>query len=140
MISLKIHLEKNHFFQQMKQVVTLTKIQHCLWILTILQGSNRCGFIQKVIQLRLKHNLVEKGLFQDTSRKRITSNLSEDEKKELKDWRKNVFFNRDSDKVVCLQERGIGLLLLITDNGKANEQIERSSILKIDLRLYNIAY
>ena len=88
----------------------------------------------------MKHNLVEKSLFQDTSRKRITSNLSEDEQKALKDWRKKVFFNRDSEKVVCLQERGIGSLLLITDNGKANEQIERSSISKIDLRLYNIAY
>ena len=30
LISLKIRLEKVHFFQQLKQVVTLTKIQHCL--------------------------------------------------------------------------------------------------------------
>ena len=28
--SLQIRLEKVHFFQQLKQVVTLTKIQHCL--------------------------------------------------------------------------------------------------------------
>ena len=34
--------------------------------------------------------LVEKNLFQDTSRKRIPSNLWEDEKKELKDWGENV--------------------------------------------------
>ena len=35
-------------------------------------------------------SLVEKDLFQDTTRKRITSNLSQDEKMALKDWRKNV--------------------------------------------------
>ena len=40
-------------------------------------------------------SLVEKDLFQDTSRKRIPSNLSQDEKKALKDWRKNVLFNKD---------------------------------------------
>ena len=36
-------------------------------------------------------SLVEKNLFQDTSRKRIPSNLSQDEKKILKDWRKKCF-------------------------------------------------
>ena len=55
-------------------------------------------------------SLVEKDLFQGTSRKRIPSNLSKDEKKELKDWRKNVLFNKGSDKVMCLQDKGIGSL------------------------------
>ena len=51
-------------------------------------------------------SLVEKDLFQDTSRKRIPSNLSEDEKKALKDWRKNVLFNKESDKMMRLQDKG----------------------------------
>ena len=51
-------------------------------------------------------SLVEKDLFQDTSRKRIPSNISQDEKKALKDWRKNVLFNKGSDKVMRLQDKG----------------------------------
>ena len=79
-------------------------------------------------------SLVEKDLFQDTSRKRIPSNLSQDEKKALKDWRKNVLFNKDSDKVMRLQDKGNRFIIVDkqTDCEKANEQIERSSFLKID--------
>ena len=51
-------------------------------------------------------SLVEKDLFQDTIRKRIPSNLSQDEKKALNDWRKNVLFNKDWDKVMRLQDKG----------------------------------
>ena len=78
-------------------------------------------------------SLVEKDLFQDTSRKRIPSNLSQDEKKALKDWRKNVLFNKDSDKVMQLQDKGNRFIIVDkqTDCKKANEQIERSSFLKI---------
>ena len=76
--------------------------------------------------------LIEKDLFQDTSRKRISSNLLEDEKKALKDGRKNVLFNEDSDKVMRLQDKGNRFNFFETDHEKANEQIERSSILKID--------
>ena len=79
-------------------------------------------------------SLVEKNLFQDTSRKRIPSNLSQDEKKALKDWRKNVLFNKDSDKVMRLQDKGNRFIIVDkqTDCEKANEQIKRSSFLKID--------
>ena len=79
-------------------------------------------------------SLVEKDLFQDTSRKRIPSNLLQDEKKALKDWRKNVLFNKDSDKVMRLQDKGNRFIIVDkqTDCEKANEQIERSSFLKID--------
>ena len=79
-------------------------------------------------------SLVEKDLFQDTSRKRIPSNLSEDEKKALKDWRKNVLFNKESDKVMRLQDKGNRFIIVDkqTDHEKADEQIERSSFLKID--------
>ena len=79
-------------------------------------------------------SLVEKDLFQDTSRKRIPSNLSQDEKKALKDWRKNVLFNKDSDKVMRLQDKGNRFIIVDkqTDCEKANEQIERSSFSKID--------
>ena len=78
--------------------------------------------------------MVEKDVFQDTSRKRIPSNLSEDEKKALKDWRKNVLFNKDSDKVMRLQDKGNRFIIADeqTNHEKANEQIERSTFLKID--------
>ena len=77
--------------------------------------------------------MVEKDLFQDISRKEIQSNLSEDEKKALKDWRRNVLFNKDSDKVMRLQDKGNRFIIVDkqTDREKANEQIERSSFLKI---------
>ena len=79
-------------------------------------------------------SLVEKDLFQDTSRKRIPSNLSEDEKKALKDWRKNVLFNTGSGKVMRLQDKENKFIIVDKQTGheKANEKIERSSFLKID--------
>ena len=73
--------------------------------------------------------LVEKELLLDTSRKSIPANLSEDEKKVCKDWRKNILFNKDSDKVMRLQDI---IVDKETDHEKVNEQIERSSFLKID--------
>ena len=79
-------------------------------------------------------SLVEKDLFHDTSRKRIPSNLSEDEKKALNNWRKNVLFNKDSDKVMRLQDKRNRFIIVDkqTDHEKENEQIERSSFLKLD--------
>ena len=79
-------------------------------------------------------SLVEKDILQETSRKRISSNLSEDEKKALKDWRKSMWFNKDSDKVMCLQDKGNRLTIVNkkTDHEKANERIERSFFLKRD--------
>ena len=78
-------------------------------------------------------SLFVKDLFPDTSRKRITSNLSEDEKEALKDWRKNVLFNKDSDKAMRLQDKGNRFIIIDkqTDHENSNEQIERSSFLKI---------
>ena len=57
-----------------------------------------------------------------------------DEKKALKDWRKNVLFNGDSDQVMRLQNNGNRLIIVDkqTDHEKANGQIERSSFLKIN--------
>ena len=57
----------------------------------------------------------------------------QDEKKALKDWRKNVLFNKDSDKVRHLQDKRNRFIIVAkqTDCKKANEQIERSSFLKI---------
>ena len=73
-------------------------------------------------------SLVEKDVFQDTSRKRIPLNLTEDEKKALKDWRKNVLFNKDSGKFMRLQDKGNRFIIVDkqTDHEKANEQIESS--------------
>ena len=55
-------------------------------------------------------------------------------KKALKDWRKNVLFNKESDKVMGLQDKGNGFIIVDkeTDCEKANEQLERSSFSKID--------
>ena len=55
-------------------------------------------------------------------------------KKALKDWRKNVLFNKESDKVMRLQDKGNRFIIVDkqTDHEKADEQIERSSFLKID--------
>ena len=50
-------------------------------------------------------SLADKDLFQDTSRKIISSNLSKNEKKALKDWRKNVLFNNDYDKVMSSEDK-----------------------------------
>ena len=80
-------------------------------------------------------SLAEKDFFHDTSRKRIPSNLSEDEKKALKDWRKNVLFNKGSDKVMRLQDKRNRFIIVDkqTDHEKANEQdFKKSSFLKID--------
>ena len=79
-------------------------------------------------------SLAEKDLFQDTSRKRIPSNLLEDGKKAFKDWRKNVLFDKESDKAMRLQDKGNRFIIVDkqTDHEKSDEQIERSSFLKID--------
>ena len=55
----------------------------------------------------------------------------------MKDWRKNVLFNKDSDKVVRLEDKGNRFIIADkeTDHEKVNKQIERSSFLKIDCDL-----
>ena len=69
-------------------------------------------------------SLVEKDLFQDTSRKRISSNLSQDEKKALKDWIKNVLFNKDLDKVMRLQGKGNRLIAVDKQSEKKSQQAD----------------
>ena len=68
-------------------------------------------------------SLVEKDLFQDTSRKRVPLTLSEDEKNALKDCRKKLLFNKDSDKVMHLQDKENNFIIVDkqTDHEKANE-------------------
>ena len=58
-------------------------------------------------------------------------------KEDVKDWRKNVLFNKDSDKVVRLEDKGYRFVIVDkeTDHEKVNKQIERSSFLKIDCDL-----
>ena len=77
-------------------------------------------------------SLVEKDLFQNTSSEKMSSTLSKDEKKTLKDWRKNVLLNKDSDKVMPLQGKRNRFIIgdKETDHDKANEQIKSSSFLK----------
>ena len=54
--------------------------------------------------------------------------------KALKDLRKNVLFNKESDKVMRLQEKGNRFIIVDkqTDHEKADDQIERTYYLKID--------
>ena len=85
--SLKIHFEIFHFFSaneagsnNNKNTILHLDIEnlprkHSFWIIP----KNNSNEIERFI------SLVEKDLFQDTNRKRIPSNLSEDEKKGLKD-------------------------------------------------------
>ena len=58
-------------------------------------------------------------------------------KEDVKDWRKNVLCNKDSDKVVHLEDKGNRFIIVDkeTDHEKVNKQIERSSFLKIDCDL-----
>ena len=90
--------------------------------------------VNLIYEIETFTSFVEKVLFQDTSRKRIPSNLSQDEKKALKDWRKNILFNKGSDKVMRLQDKGNRFIIVDkqTDCEKANKEIERNCFLKID--------
>ena len=127
-------VEKDLFQDTSKQVVTLTKIQHCLWQLIILRWSNHYGLLQKVTQMRLKHlypwlkrtffrTLVEKGSHRiDRKMKRKRWKISE----------KMFYLIRTRTRLCSYKTKGIGSLLFYkqTDCEKANEKIEKSSFLK----------
>ena len=87
-----------------------------LWILSKRNSNEIETFI----------SYIGKDLFQDASRKRILSNLLKDEKKALKDWRKNVLFNGDSDQVMRLQNNGNRLIIVDkqTDHEKARGRLK----------------
>ena len=78
--------------------------------------------------------LVEKDLFAVTLKKNVKGNLSEDERGELNGWRKNNFFNKDSDLVMRIQDKGNRFIVVDkeTDRNKAQEQIDRSSFITLD--------
>ena len=83
----------------MKQVVTIIKIQYCIWILKILRGSTLCGLLQKVTQMRLKH-------LYPWLKRTFFRTLVEKESHRIyrcKIGEKNVLFNKDSDKIMRLQ-------------------------------------
>ena len=75
-------------------------------------------------------SIVENALSQNTSRKRIPSNSSESKKKALKDWRKNVLLNKDSENVMHLRDN-VNRFIFV-DEQTDHEQIANSSLLKTD--------
>ena len=126
LINLKKQLEKIHCFLTIaaggntNKITTLSlaidnpPLNQSLWIP---QKSNSNEF-------QTFTSLVEKVFFQDTSRKRIPSNLSQDEKKALKNWRKSVLL-RTRTRLCLDKTKGMGSLLLI------NKQIVKKAMCRL---------
>ena len=51
-------------------------------------------------------SLVEKDLFEETLKKNVKDNLLKDERLALNEWRKNNLFNKNSNLVMRLQDKG----------------------------------
>ena len=70
----------------------------------------------------------------DTLKKEVRSNLSEKETEMLKFCRSEVLFNPESTEVLRLQDKGNKIVVVDkpTDIQKAESQIEKSSIVKVD--------
>ena len=79
-------------------------------------------------------SLVQNEIFQNTVPNKTKDNLSRNERLELQNWRKNHLFNKDSNLVMRLQDKGNRFIIVDkdTDTQKAEEQIARSSFDKID--------
>ena len=123
-------MKKNR--ERMKQIVTLTSIQRYLWKLTIFHGSNCRGFIRKVNQMRLKH--LYPWLTRTFSRTLVEKESHRIYRKmKRKRW-------KIGEKMYCLIMTITRLWVQKTkisdkqtDYKKTNEQIERSSFLKITI-------
>ena len=77
---------------------------------------------------------VERSLFGDISRKAVSENLSKGEKDSLWNWRKTQLFNPCGDLVLRSQDKGNRFVIVDkeTDKLKAEEQIKRSSFVKLN--------
>jgi len=77
---------------------------------------------------------VERSLFQDCSRKIVSNNLTKEQRNAMKAWREEQLFNTEGDLVMRLQDKGNRFIVVDknTDKLKANEQIERSSFVRLD--------
>ena len=74
-------------------------------------------------------SLVEKHLFAETLKKKVTDNLPKGERGALNEWRKNNLFNKNNNLVMRLQDKGNTFVVVDkeTDRKKAQEQIDGSS-------------
>ena len=135
LISLKIHLEKFHFFST-NETGSNTN-ENATLPLTIDNPPRKQSLwiSPKSNSNRLKHLYpwLKRTFFRTSVEKKSNRIYRKMKKKALKDWRRNVLFNKDSDKVMRLQDKGNRFIIVDkqTDREKANEQIERSSFLKI---------
>ena len=84
---------------------------------------------------------VESALFADTSHKSTEDNLTSGERESLKCWRKEQLFNKYGDLVMRTQDKGNRFVIVSipSDIQKGNEQIDRSSFIKLDNDPGNVA-
>ena len=86
---------------------------------------------RKSNSLAPKTNLTsaEKKLFRNTKPNDVKYNLSKEEKSALKNWKKDVLFNKESELVIRLQDKGKRFVIVDTetDKIKAQQQIAKSS-------------
>ena len=82
-------------------------------------------------QLETFLSLVEKDLFTETLKKNVKDcQLIEDERVALIEWRKNNLFNKSSNLVMRLQDKGKRFVVVDkeTDRNKAQEQIDKTFV------------
>ena len=77
---------------------------------------------------------VEKNLFQNTKIDNKKDNLTRTERKALANWRKDNLFNKESDTIMRLQDKGNKFDIVDKDTSclKAQKQIACSSFTKLD--------
>ena len=80
-------------------------------------------------QLETSLSLVERDLFEEKLNKNVKNNLLKDERLAFNEWRKNNLFNKNSNFVMRLQDKGNRFVVADkeTDLKKAQEPISRSS-------------
>ena len=77
---------------------------------------------------------VEKDLFQNTKVGKAEDNLTRTERRALTSWRRDNLFNKESDTIIRLQDKGNRFVIVDknTDRVKAQQQIGRSSFIKLN--------
>jgi len=77
---------------------------------------------------------IERSLFENTSKRPVTNNLTKGQRDSLKSWRKEQLFNTEGDLVLRTQDKGNRFVIVDknTDKLKAHEQIERSSFVQLN--------
>ena len=78
-------------------------------------------------------NKVERDIFSCTKSKKVKDNLTHEERTTLKNWRKDELFNKDSENLLRLQDKGKRFIYVDkeTDIIKTEEQINDSNFINI---------